>query len=149
MPYLRPGFVIRRILNPMLQLLGVMPVVVVRGRVSGRPRGVVVNVLEKAGARYLVAPRGDTQWARNLRAAGTGELRHRGKTQRFRAVELPDAEKPPLIDAYLKPFAAKTPSDRPRAFQLNPRRCGVARPAVFPESPVRPPRPGGSGEPAP
>jgi len=86
----------------MLQLFGVMPVLVVRGRVSGRPCAVAVNVLEKAGARYLVAPRGDTQWARNLRAAGTGELRHRGKTQRFRAVELPDAEKPQLIDAYLK-----------------------------------------------
>ncbi len=128
MPYLRPGFIIRRILNPMLQLFGVVPVLVVRGRVSGRPRAVAVNVLERDSGRYLVAPRGDTQWARNLRAAGTGELRHRGKTQRFKAVELPDAEKPPLIDAYLKLWGWQvksqfeqlpSPSDHP-CFRVDP-----------------------------
>jgi len=101
-PYLRPGFLLRRILNPALRALGVVPVLIVRGRSSGQPRAVAVLVLEMRGGRYLVAPRGDTQWARNLRAAGGGELRRRGKTEHFKAAELPDAEKPALIDAYLK-----------------------------------------------
>ena len=46
----------------------------VRGRTSGQPRTTVVNLLELHGERYLVAPRGHTQWVRNLRAAGEGTL---------------------------------------------------------------------------
>ena len=47
-------------------------VLVVRGRTSGEPRSNPVNLLELDGERYLVAPRGNTQWVRNARAAGTG-----------------------------------------------------------------------------
>src|SRR6185312_11481093 len=47
----------------------------VRGRKSGEWRTTPVNPLTLAdGERYLVAPRGNTQWVRNLRAVGTGEL---------------------------------------------------------------------------
>jgi len=49
---------------------GGAPGLAVRGRTSGRWRTVPVNVLELEGQRYLVAPRGETQWARNLRATG-------------------------------------------------------------------------------
>jgi deazaflavin-dependent oxidoreductase (nitroreductase family) len=73
----------------------------VRGRRSGEWRIVPVNLLEHDGARYLVAPRGDTQWVRNLRAAGGGELRLGGGREPFRAVEMGDGEKPPLLRAYL------------------------------------------------
>jgi hypothetical protein len=52
------------------------------------------------GQRYLVAPRGDTQWVRNLRATGRGELRGRGGVEPFRATEIPDNEKPRVIEAY-------------------------------------------------
>jgi hypothetical protein len=48
-----------------------------------------------------VAPRGETQWVRNLRAAGGGELRLGGRSEAFRAVELDDAQKPPVLRAYL------------------------------------------------
>jgi deazaflavin-dependent oxidoreductase (nitroreductase family) len=74
----------------------------VRGRRSGQPRTTLVNVLEFQGDRYLVAPRGQTQWARNLRAAREGELRIGRRVERFVAVELTDDEKPDLLRAYLK-----------------------------------------------
>lgn len=77
----------------------------VRGRKSGEWRTVPVNLMEHEGARYLVAPRGETQWVRNLRISGTGELRLGPRRETFRAHEIPDAEKPPLLRAYLKRWA--------------------------------------------
>jgi len=77
----------------------------VRGRTSGAPRRTPVNVLEFEGERYLVSPRGDTQWARNLRAAGEGRLLVGRRSEPFRATELADEDKPPLLRAYLKRWA--------------------------------------------
>ncbi|MGW4364688.1 nitroreductase family deazaflavin-dependent oxidoreductase [Nocardia takedensis] len=75
----------------------------VRGRKSGEWRTTMVNLLEtEDGARYLVAPRGHTQWVKNLRAAGTGELRLGRKVEPFAATEVPDAEKVPLLRLYLR-----------------------------------------------
>jgi deazaflavin-dependent oxidoreductase (nitroreductase family) len=108
--YLKPGFVVSRVLNPLLMRLGLVPTLAVRGRRSGEWRTVPVNVLELDGERYLVAPRGDTQWARNLRAAGGGELRARRGTEAFRATEIPDAEKRPIIDAYLARWGGQVKS---------------------------------------
>jgi deazaflavin-dependent oxidoreductase (nitroreductase family) len=77
-------------------------VLYVRGRTSGELRSNPVNVLTVDGRPYLVAPRGQTQWVRNLRAAGEGELRVGRRTQRFTAAELADDQKPPILRAYLK-----------------------------------------------
>ncbi|MFF4924663.1 nitroreductase family deazaflavin-dependent oxidoreductase [Kitasatospora sp. NPDC001261] len=77
-------------------------VLAVRGRTSGEWRTTPVNILTHEGERYLVAPRGHTQWVRNLRAAGTGELRVGRRTEAFRATELPDADKPEVLRAYLR-----------------------------------------------
>jgi len=74
----------------------------VRGRKTGQWRSTPVNVLTLDGRRYLVAPRGHTQWVRNLRAAGGGELRVGRKTEPFTATELTDAEKPDVLRAYLR-----------------------------------------------
>jgi len=74
----------------------------VRGRKSGEPRRVPVNPLAFDGGRYLVAPRGHTQWVRNLRAAGEGALLLGARRERFTAVELADAEKEPVLRAYLR-----------------------------------------------
>jgi len=75
----------------------------VRGRKSGATRTTPVNLLRLDGDQYLVAPRGNTQWVRNLRADDfTGELRVGKKVERFRAVELSDDEKPPVLRAYLR-----------------------------------------------
>jgi deazaflavin-dependent oxidoreductase (nitroreductase family) len=74
----------------------------VRGRKSGEWRSTPVNLLTHDGHRYLVAPRGHTQWVRNLRAAGGGELRVGRRVERFTATELPDEQKPEVLRAYLK-----------------------------------------------
>jgi deazaflavin-dependent oxidoreductase (nitroreductase family) len=76
-------------------------VLAVRGRRSGAWRTVPVNLLEHAGARYLVAPRGETEWVRNLRARGEGELRVGRRSEPFQAIELADVQKPPVLRAYL------------------------------------------------
>ncbi len=106
--YLAPGLA-TRIFNrlPMgLARLGVSVwgsrTLAVRGRTSGEWRTVPVNLLEHDGARFLVAPRGETQWVRNLRVAGTGELRLGPRRELFCAHELADADKPPILRAYLK-----------------------------------------------
>ena len=75
----------------------------VRGRKSGEWRTTPVNPLSLAdGARYLVAPRGTTQWVRNLRAVGTGELRIGRRVEPFTATEVADDDKPAILRAYLK-----------------------------------------------
>ena len=74
----------------------------VRGRRSGEVRRVAVAVLPFAGSRYLVAPRGETHWVRNLRAARAGELVLGRRRERFRAVELPDSEKEPVLREYVR-----------------------------------------------
>lgn len=80
-------------------------VLAVRGRTSGEWRTTPVNPLRVAGERYLVAPRGHTQWVRNLRASGAGELRRGRRAEAFRAEEIPDAAKPPILREYLRVWA--------------------------------------------
>jgi deazaflavin-dependent oxidoreductase (nitroreductase family) len=78
-------------------------VLYVKGRKSGEWRANPVNPLTLDGDRYLIAPRGNTQWVRNLRAAGgEGELRIGRKTERFTATEIGDEDKPAILRAYLK-----------------------------------------------
>lgn len=79
----------------------------VRGRTSGEWRSAPVNLLTYEGRQYLVAPRGQTQWVRNLRVAGSGELLLGSKVQPFKAVEISDSEKIPLLRAYLKRWKAE------------------------------------------
>ena len=77
-------------------------VLAVRGRTSGEWRTTPVNLLTVDGERYLVAPRGVTQWVRNVRAAGGGELRRGRRVEAFTAVELADDEKPAVLRPYLR-----------------------------------------------
>jgi deazaflavin-dependent oxidoreductase (nitroreductase family) len=74
----------------------------VPGRKSGEPRHTPVNLMTFEGQRYLVAPRGHTQWVRNLRVSQSGRLWLGRRSESFNAVELEDADKPPLLRAYLK-----------------------------------------------
>ena len=66
-----------------------------------------MNLLIIDTDQYLVAPRGETQWVRNLRVAGDGELRVGRRTERFRATEIDDADKIPILRAYLKRWKAE------------------------------------------
>lgn len=73
----------------------------VRGRKTGKQRGVVINLLTIDGVDYLVSPRGNTQWARNVRAAGVVEMGPRWRSARTRVTEVDDAAKPEVLRRYL------------------------------------------------
>src|SRR5580700_7128394 len=77
-------------------------VLAVRGRTTNEWRTTPVNPLALDGARYLVAPRGTTQWVRNIRASGAAELRKGRRAEAIRVAELSDEEKVPVLRAYLK-----------------------------------------------
>jgi F420H(2)-dependent quinone reductase len=79
----------------------------VKGRTTGEWRTAPVNLLTYEGRQYLVAPRGQTQWVRNIRVSGTGELLLGTRVQPFRAVEVGDEEKIPILKAYLKRWKAE------------------------------------------
>ncbi|WP_431991552.1 nitroreductase family deazaflavin-dependent oxidoreductase [Streptomyces albogriseolus] len=74
----------------------------VRGRKSGQMQRIPVNPHTYEGERYLVSARGHSQWVRNMRAAGGGELRVGRKVRTFTAVEIPDEEKLPVLRTYLE-----------------------------------------------
>jgi F420H(2)-dependent quinone reductase len=73
----------------------------VRGRKTGKRRGVVINLLSVDGRDYLVSPRGNTQWARNARAAGAVEMGPRWRSREVRIGEVSDDAKPELLRRYL------------------------------------------------
>jgi deazaflavin-dependent oxidoreductase (nitroreductase family) len=105
----RPGWFTKHVFNPLvafftrrgLSLLG-SRVLEVRGRTSGEPRRTPVNLLTLDGERYLVAPRGETQWVRNLRASGEGRLLLGRRGEPFEATEVGDEHKVAILRAYLK-----------------------------------------------
>jgi deazaflavin-dependent oxidoreductase (nitroreductase family) len=84
-----------------ISLLG-SRVLYVRGRKSGEWRTTPVNLLKYEGERYLVAPRGHTQWVRNMRVAGGGELHIGRRVEVFTVTEVADEEKADILRAYLK-----------------------------------------------
>jgi deazaflavin-dependent oxidoreductase (nitroreductase family) len=107
--YQRPGWFTTNVFNRLVAALtraglsvAGSRVLEVRGRRSGEWRQTPVNLLRHDGADYLVAPRGHTQWVKNLRASGEGRLRVGRRTQDFHGVELSDDEKAPLLRAYLE-----------------------------------------------
>jgi deazaflavin-dependent oxidoreductase (nitroreductase family) len=107
--YVTPDWFTRNVFNRVVAALTRLGISVwgsrvleVRGRKTGEPRRTPVNLLALDGSRYLVAPRGHTQWVRNLRVAGEGALLLGRRRERFVGVELADAEKEPILRAYLK-----------------------------------------------
>jgi deazaflavin-dependent oxidoreductase (nitroreductase family) len=107
--YKAPGWFTRNVFNRFVAFLtrhGVSVlgsrVLAVRGRTSGEWRTTPVNLLEHDGKQYLVAPRGETQCVKNLRAVGGGELRVGKKTEVFTGREIADDDKVAILRAYLK-----------------------------------------------
>jgi deazaflavin-dependent oxidoreductase (nitroreductase family) len=110
----RPGWFTKNIFNRLvagLTRVGVSVwgsrVLEVRGRSSGQWRRTPVNLLVFEQGRYLVAPRGNTQWVRNLRASGEGRLLLGRHSEPFSASELADEQKVPILRAYLKRWKAE------------------------------------------
>lgn len=107
--YLQPGWFTRNVFNRAVRRLTRMGISVygsrelrVQGRKSGEWRTTPVNLLTIDGERYLVAPRGVTQWVRNLRAAGTGELRVGRRVEPFRGEEVAGDVKVPVLREYVR-----------------------------------------------
>jgi hypothetical protein len=107
--YRKPDWFTKNVFNPAVALMTRAGISVwgsrilrVRGRKSGDWHSHPVNLLTYKDKQYLVAPRGLTQWVRNIRVAGGGELALGSKALPFKAVEVSDAEKIPILRAYLK-----------------------------------------------
>jgi hypothetical protein len=92
---------IRRLAEAGISIAGTRALAV-RGRKSGELRGVVINLLTVDGVRYLVAPRGETEWVRNARAAGEVLIGPRWRRTRTRVTELSDDAKPAVLRPYLQ-----------------------------------------------
>lgn len=107
--YREPGWFTRNVFNRVVAgatRLGISVwgsrVLQVRGRTTGELRETPVNLLTLDDHTYLVAPRGVTQWVRNLRVANEGKLRLGKRVEAFRAEELPDGDKTEILRAYLR-----------------------------------------------
>lgn len=88
--------------------IGPMILLTVRGRTTGKPRTTPVDLLARAGRRWLVATHGgeDSNWVRNLRASGEGTIRLGRRRQAFSAVELTPQAAGPLLKEVLEPRLA-------------------------------------------
>ena len=113
--YQRPDWFTKHVFNRAVALatrLGISVwgsrVLRVRGRKSGEWRSSPVNLLTMGNTQYLVAPRGHTQWVRNIRIAGGGELVLGAKAQPIKVVEIPDDEKVPILREYLRRWKFET-----------------------------------------
>jgi deazaflavin-dependent oxidoreductase (nitroreductase family) len=105
----KPGWWTKHVFNPAvagLTRLGISlagsRVLEVTGRTSGEPRRTPVNLLKFDGGEYLVAPRGQTQWVKNVRANPRARLLVGRRDKDVTLSELPPAETVPLLRAYLK-----------------------------------------------
>lgn len=130
MAYLRPPAFTRAVVNRLAMSTGMFgtATLVVAGRTTGEPRKVPVVPIEVDGDRYLVSTRGESEWVRNVRAAGAVTVRHKGDEQRYDTVEIDVDARPPIIDAYrdevgraVKGYFEKLPDpgDHP-VFRLDP-----------------------------
>jgi deazaflavin-dependent oxidoreductase (nitroreductase family) len=130
--YLKPPWMQRHVGNRLAPFFrrSLISKLSVRGRRSGRWQTVPVAVLEREGERYLVSYRGESDWARNLRAARRARLSTQGRVEDVAAVEVPVSERPPLLAAYRARFgkmptvagvldALPDPADHP-IFRITP-----------------------------
>lgn len=107
--YIKPDWFTKTVFNPFVATMTRLGVSVwgsrvlrVRGRKSGEWRSLPVNLLTFEGRRYLVAPRGHTQWVRNIRVTHEGELLLGSRVEPIRVTEVADVDRVPILRAYLK-----------------------------------------------
>jgi deazaflavin-dependent oxidoreductase (nitroreductase family) len=132
MAYRKPPAFAAKVFNPIALRFGISgtQTLSLTGRRTGATHRVPVIPIEHDGKRYLVSPRGEAHWVRNLRAAGgDGELSTKGRTERFHATEVSMDQRPPILAAYQAKAgkavashfkALPDPKDHP-VFRLDPR----------------------------
>src|SRR5579863_9316174 len=111
LPSFRPPTAVERVFNRIFGILVGLGLgfshnylLQVKGRKSGKIYSTPVDLLELNGQRFLVAPRGRTQWVRNAEAAGEIALKKGSFQRRFALRAVPDADKSPILKAYLDGF---------------------------------------------
>src|SRR5215217_1949859 len=94
--------IIKRLLRAGIPM-GPMILLTVRGRTTGQPRTTPVDLLERDGRRWLVATHdgSNSNWVRNLRAAGEGILTHARRRDAITAVELSPEQAGPVLKEVL------------------------------------------------
>lgn len=109
MHYQKPDWFTKHVFNPFVAVMTRVGISVwgsrvlrVKGRKSGEWHSTPANLLTIETTQYLVAPRGHTQWVRNIRVSGEGELVLGRRAQRFKAIEIPDDQKVSILREYLK-----------------------------------------------
>ena len=90
----------RRVFGRLLRRAGLTAVLEVPGRRSGKPVRATLAPWEVDGTRYLMSQYGPTDWVRNLRAAGGGQLHYKDRTETFRAIEIEGEERDRVIGAF-------------------------------------------------
>lgn len=102
MAYLKPPPLTRHVANPLAMRLGGRGVatLTVTGRRTGQPRKVPVIPVDVGEKQYLVSPYGESDWVRNLRAAGGGELSRKGHAESFTATEVSPEQREAIIARY-------------------------------------------------
>ena len=108
---------IRQVARPIWLRVGLAAVVEIPDRHSGTPVHVTVIPWEVDGTWYLLSQYGVARWVRNLRAAGRGELHHKGRSEVFNAIEVEGDERERVIAT----FRARTPKPFRRDFERRPR----------------------------
>lgn len=131
MPYLRPPLIVRKFSNPIAMRLGIggSERLTVTRRRSRTPQSIPVIPIDIDGVRYLVCPRGETDWVKNLRATPACALGRHGRQRAYLAHEVPGDEVSPIIAAYrakagraVKSLFDALPDDRDHpVFRLEPR----------------------------
>jgi deazaflavin-dependent oxidoreductase (nitroreductase family) len=113
--YRKPGWLTQQVFNRAVTLttragISVLGsrVLEVRGRKSGLARRTPVNLLSLDGRQYLVSPRGETEWVRNVRAdGGKLDLLLGGKRQHCLGHEVPEADRVDVLRGYLRRWKAE------------------------------------------
>ena len=102
MAYLKPPSLTRHVANPLAMRLGGRGVatLTVTGRRTGKPRKVPVIPIDVGEKQYLVSPYGESDWVRNLRAAGRGALSRKGQAENFNATEVPPEQREAILARY-------------------------------------------------
>jgi hypothetical protein len=130
MAYLKPPAFTSKVFNRLAMTTGMSgtETLAVPGRSTGNEQTIPVIPVDVNGTRYIVSTRGESEWVRNVRTAGAVEIRDKQGAQRYRATEVSENQRPPVIDAY-RAKAGRTvttywkklpdPADHP-VFRLEP-----------------------------
>jgi F420H(2)-dependent quinone reductase len=108
--YREPPWILRKVGIPIMRVMvgrfgvGGARLLEVQDPDTGKPRSTPIHVLELDGARYLVSTRGDAHWVRALRESRGGTMKQGRSREQFTAVEVPEAERLPILRPYLQSF---------------------------------------------